>query len=112
MPKRKKTARRTPAKAKKEGSPAESKPTGEADEAPDMSSLKKIFDEAVKVEEARPALQWVEVECPYCGETFEVCVDPGSGGQDMSRDCQVCTKSVAVAVEVEDGEINVASYRD
>ena len=33
------------------------------------------------------------VECPYCGETNEVALDPGSGSdQEYVEDCQVCCR--------------------
>ena len=33
------------------------------------------------------------VECPYCGETNEVTLDPGSGtDQEYVEDCQVCCR--------------------
>ena len=82
---------------------------------PDFGALKEMFDEAAKDEEksnARPALQWIEVECPHCGEAFEMCVDPGEEGQDMVQDCQVCCRPIELSVEVEEGELNVSTYRD
>ena len=33
------------------------------------------------------------VECPYCGETNEITLDPGSGvDQEYVEDCQVCCR--------------------
>ena len=69
--------------------------------------------EEFKVDElphAQP-LRWLEVQCPYCGEDFEVRVDPSEEGQSMIQDCQVCCKPVQVAVEVEEGEVEVFAYR-
>ena len=37
----------------------------------------------MQAEKARPALQWVDVECPHCGEEFEVRVDPAEEDQEM-----------------------------
>jgi hypothetical protein len=40
------------------------------------------------------------VRCPYCGETNEIQLDPGSGSvQDYVEDCQVCCRPWHVAVE-------------
>jgi hypothetical protein len=101
------------AKVKKaEPRPKAGKKGGTAEDGPDLSSLKKIFDEASKETAAKPPLQWVDVECPYCGESFEVRVDPSEGGVDMAQECQVCAKVVQLAVEVEDGELSVSAYRD
>jgi len=34
------------------------------------------------------------VECPYCGETNEITLDPGSGvDQEYVEDCQVCCRA-------------------
>lgn len=78
---------------------------------PDASELKKIFDEAAKVEEGRPALQWVDVECPHCNEEFEVRVDPSDGGGDMVEECHSCSKPVSLSVEVDDdGDVTVSAY--
>ena len=39
------------------------------------------------------------VACPYCGETNEIALDPGSGArQDYVEDCQVCCRPWQVAV--------------
>jgi hypothetical protein len=56
-----------------------------------------------------------EVSCPYCGESMEIDLDPGSGPhQQYVEDCQVCcqpwrvtvrylpTGSAEVLVEAED----------
>jgi hypothetical protein len=40
-----------------------------------------------------------EVVCPYCGETNEVGLDPGSGErQEYVEDCQVCCRPWRVVV--------------
>ncbi len=44
------------------------------------------------------------VVCPYCGETVDVGLDPGSGSaQEYVEDCQVCCRPWRVRVEY-DGE--------
>jgi len=81
-------------------------------DAPDFSALKEIFDEAAR-EEANtlPALQWIDVECPHCGENFEVVVDPQEAGQDMVQDCQVCCRPIELSVEVEEDDLSVEAYQ-
>ena len=33
------------------------------------------------------------VQCPYCGESNEIALDPGGGGeQEYVEDCQVCCR--------------------
>ena len=45
------------------------------------------------------------VMCPYCGETVEIALDPGSGPrQEYVEDCQVCCRPWNVSVRYdEDG---------
>jgi hypothetical protein len=39
------------------------------------------------------------VACPYCGETNEISLDPGSGTrQEYVEDCQVCCQPWRVSV--------------
>jgi hypothetical protein len=39
------------------------------------------------------------VECPYCGETVLIALDPGSGeDQEYVEDCQVCCQPWHVTV--------------
>jgi hypothetical protein len=73
----------------------------------------KFQPEEFKVEDPAPRqeLRWVEVECPYCGETFDVRVDPGEEGQSLVQDCQVCCKPVQLSVDIEDGEISIFAAR-
>ncbi len=55
------------------------------------------------------------VVCPYCGETNEVALDPGSGSmQDYVEDCQVCCQPWRVSVHYEpDGSaVVIASALD
>ena len=43
------------------------------------------------------------VECPYCGESIEITLDPGSGGQqEYVEDCQVCCQPWQVSVQYDD----------
>jgi hypothetical protein len=39
------------------------------------------------------------VTCPYCGESVEITLDPGSGDdQDYVEDCEVCCQPWRVSV--------------
>jgi hypothetical protein len=39
------------------------------------------------------------VTCPYCGESVEISLDPGSGDhQDYVEDCEVCCRPWRVSV--------------
>jgi Cysteine-rich CPXCG len=50
-----------------------------------------------------------EVTCPYCGETMDIALDPGSGTrQEYVEDCQVCCRPWNVSVTYgPDGEATV-----
>ena len=50
------------------------------------------------------------VDCPYCAETVEIALDPGSGTvQDYVEDCPVCCQPWRVSVRYGvDGEVEVS----
>lgn len=102
------TGRPSPSKkgAAKAGAKAKSAAVEEED-AP------KAFDpDEFRVEEFTPkAFKWAEVECPYCGESFDVRVSTGEEGQSMVQNCQVCCKPVQLSVEVDEGEVEVFASR-
>ena len=43
-------------------------------------------------------LETVKVNCPYCGEPFEVVVDCTLGAQEYIEDCYVCCRPVILTV--------------
>ena len=51
------------------------------------------------------------VNCPYCGETIAVLIDPEEAGQKYIEDCQVCCKPITFVATIEGrGEILVSVY--
>ena len=56
------------------------------------------------------------VLCPYCGETMDIALDPGSGPrQEYVEDCQVCCRPWQVHVTYladGSGEVNVEASDD
>jgi hypothetical protein len=56
---------------------------------------------------------FVAIDCPYCGETFETAVDASAGDrQQQIEDCAICCQPITVLVAVgADGEIAVRSLR-
>jgi hypothetical protein len=115
--------KRPAAKAARKGRPAVAaaskaggkvRASGKAQGAPAEEKESATFQpDEYKVEDPAPRqeLRWVEVECPYCGETFDVRVDPGEEGQSLVQDCQVCCKPVQLSVDIEDGEISIFAAR-
>jgi hypothetical protein len=50
--------------------------------------------------------EFVAVQCPYCGETFETAVDLSAGSFQYVEDCQVCCQPIEIAGEVnEEGQL-------
>lgn len=45
------------------------------------------------------------VQCPYCGQTFELVVDTSAGSQRFVTDCEICCRPIEVAAECQPGEI-------
>ena len=43
-------------------------------------------------------LEFVEITCPYCGESFETGVDASAGSTSYIEDCQVCCRPMEVEV--------------
>lgn len=46
---------------------------------------------------------YVELACPYCGESLTLPLDLPAGDQSYIEDCHVCCQPMAVSVSV-DGE--------
>lgn len=57
------------------------------------------------------ALEPVEVECPYCGETIELLIDGSVGDQEYIEDCQVCCRPINIAVSVDPDGLPEAEVR-
>jgi len=56
-------------------------------------------------------LQEMQIDCPYCGETIKVLIDPQETGSSYIEDCQVCCSPIVFMVsENEEGlEVSVFS---
>ncbi|MBI4249240.1 MAG: CPXCG motif-containing cysteine-rich protein [Elusimicrobia bacterium] len=70
--------------------------------------LEQYIEDEVK---PLPEEQWSEIECPYCGENFEIGLDPSSEFQSFVNDCEICCKPIQVDAEWEDGELTVGTSR-
>ena len=51
-----------------------------------------------------------DIECPYCGESVEITLDPGRGAeQDYVEDCEVCCQPWRVVVHYDNaGQADVS----
>ena len=46
-----------------------------------------------------------DINCPYCGETITILIEPEDSGQQYIEDCQVCCKPITfVPIMDDDGE--------
>jgi hypothetical protein len=57
-----------------------------------------------------PGLAWdVEVsesiQCPFCGQSFEIVVDTSMGTNRFTTDCEICCRPMEVVAECVPGEI-------
>lgn len=55
-----------------------------------------------------------DVQCPYCGEYFELLVDGSVPRQEYVEDCEVCCRPIVFQVKVDgpDGIVNVVASRE
>ena len=52
------------------------------------------------------------MQCPYCGETFELEIDAADEDQELVEDCYVCCRPIAFRIEVgADGEPTIVEVR-
>ena len=57
--------------------------------------------------------EFVDIQCPFCGQMFEVVIDTSLPRQRFTTDCEVCCRPLEVTAECEAGEIvSVAARSD
>ena len=49
--------------------------------------------------------EFVTIQCPFCGQTFEIVVDTSIARQRFTTDCEVCCRPFEVTAECSAGEI-------
>ena len=47
----------------------------------------------------------IDVQCPYCGEEFDVTVDTSEGAYDTTEDCVVCCRPIQFRFKCFPGEV-------
>jgi cysteine-rich CPXCG protein len=45
------------------------------------------------------------VQCPFCGQSFDVVIDTSISQQRFTTDCEVCCRPLEINVECEPGEV-------
>lgn len=44
-------------------------------------------------------LETARIECPYCGEAFDIEIDCSAGSQQYTEDCSVCCQPILVTTD-------------
>ncbi len=50
---------------------------------------------------ASDAAQFQSLQCPYCGEVFELLLDLSAGSARYVEDCQICCQPIDLDIEVD-----------
>jgi hypothetical protein len=45
------------------------------------------------------------IQCPFCGQTFEVSVDTSIPEQRFTTDCEICCRPFEVIAQCEPGQV-------
>lgn len=49
-------------------------------------------------------IEFVRIDCPYCGESYESSADISAGAQTYVEDCAVCCRPIVVSLTLGDDE--------
>lgn len=102
-----KTKMRAPAKVRKShktsASAAETRERNTADKV-----METVLAESQKEATTERLDQWVNIECPHCGESTDLHVIADMDGQSIDQDCAVCCRTYVAHVDIEEGEANVS----
>ena len=47
------------------------------------------------------------IQCPFCGQRFDLVIDTSIASQRFTTDCEVCCRPMVLAVSVDDEGISV-----
>jgi hypothetical protein len=50
-------------------------------------------------------METATVQCPFCGQSFELAIDTSLPDQRFITDCEICCRPMEVIAQCEDGEI-------
>ena len=45
------------------------------------------------------------IQCPYCGQSFDLAIDTSTPAQEFTTDCEVCCRPLGVAIECDAGQV-------
>jgi hypothetical protein len=49
--------------------------------------------------------EFVPIQCPFCGQSFDVTVDTSVRYQTFTTDCEICCRPFEVRAECKSGEV-------
>jgi hypothetical protein len=65
-----------------------------------LYGLEPVFEPAATATGTTDSTPFVQVQCPYCGESFETRLDLTAGSSSYVEDCQVCCQPIELDVAV------------
>ena len=63
--------------------------------------LEPVYEPGATNEDAT-LMDFVSVDCPYCGETFSTAVDLSAGAFSYVEDCQVCCQPIDLSARFDE----------
>jgi Cysteine-rich CPXCG len=66
-----------------------------------LYGLEPVYEPDAPARGSEPT-EFVEIDCPYCGEPFETRVDLTAGSTCYVEDCQVCCQPIELSIDVAD----------
>jgi len=58
-------------------------------------------------------IDWIRVDCPYCGERFDTAFDTSAGDTVLVEDCAICCKPILLSVTLDaEGDAQVRAHRE
>ena len=67
---------------------------GDAEQAVSGKHLDTVLKEVTAGAEKLDLDEWIQVQCPYCGEVFDIHATSEEAGQSMIEDCSVCCRPI------------------
>lgn len=67
-----------------------------------LYGLEPALDGIPSPSDSHAAAEFVVIQCPYCGESFETSADTSEGMCSYVEDCQVCCQPIEMELRVDD----------
>ena len=65
-----------------------------------LYGLEPVFEPGAS--DVASSAEFVDVDCPYCGERFSTAIDLSAGGFAYVEDCQVCCQPIELTSELDE----------